>query len=102
MSSATQHAMPPEFGGKWETEIPWFTLSSLVPSAYSVLCGVPHTQREAKKNLVIEYMPETLKNNLNSKHKSNSHISTIPPNSQYTTKNYYHQKTKIGQHILKI
>ena len=42
LSSAT-HAMPPEFGGKWEMEC----LNTL-PSAYPAECGI---QREAKKNI---------------------------------------------------
>ena len=41
LSSATQHAMPPEFGRKWGTE---------VPSAYSAVCGI-----QRKANLIIKF-----------------------------------------------
>ena len=40
LSSATQHAMPPEFGRKWGTEC----LNTRFPSAYPAVCGI---QREA-------------------------------------------------------
>ena len=38
LTSATQHAMPPEFGGKWATEClnTRFTLPTLLCAGYSV------------------------------------------------------------------
>ena len=55
LSTATQHAMPPEFDGQWEIDFfngerSVLTLGSQARSAWLAVCGI---QREAKKKIIF-------------------------------------------------
>ena len=57
LSSATQHAMPPEFGGKWEIEylITRFPLPTLLCAGYSVKL-IFFLNRKQSLNLIRIYI----------------------------------------------
>ena len=48
LSSATQHAMPPEIDGKWGTEY----LNTRFPLSNPAVCGI---HSEAEKKLLLRY-----------------------------------------------